>query len=54
MKQKQGNSMEMEQKAREARLAYNREWRRKNPDKTREYMARYWAKRAQKEESASE
>ncbi len=28
--------------------AYNRQWRAENPDKTREYNARYWSKRANK------
>ena len=36
-----------EQKAiREAKNAYMREWRRKNPEKARENQRRYWAKKA--------
>ena len=34
------------QKARDERAAYKREWRRKNPGKNKEYIARYWEKRA--------
>ena len=36
----------MTEKALEARRAYKREWHRRNPDKVREYQARYWEKRA--------
>jgi len=32
----------------EARREYYRQWRAKNKDKTREYAARYWAKRAER------
>lgn len=35
--------------ARQARNAYLREWRRKNPDKNKEYIERYWTKRAERE-----
>ncbi len=34
---------------RAARNAYMREYRRKNPEKTREYNTRYWAKKAKNE-----
>jgi len=34
--------------AREARRAYQREWRRRNPDKVKEYAARYWAQLAER------
>lgn len=34
--------------AREARNAYYREWRKKHPEKQREYMQRYWARRYQR------
>lgn len=30
----------------EARRQYMREWRRKNPEKQREYQDRYWSKKA--------
>lgn len=35
----------------EARKRYQREWRKKNPDKSREYMERYWAKKAAEREA---
>lgn len=31
--------------AREKKREYQREWRRKNPEKTREYLNRYWEKK---------
>lgn len=34
--------------ARDARRAYLREWRRKNPDKVRAATERYWERRAAK------
>lgn len=34
--------------AAEERRAYNREWKRKNPDKVRAERERYWRKRALK------
>ena len=39
----------MENAAAEARRAYLREWRAKNKDRIRDYNARYWAKRAERE-----
>ncbi len=36
----------MTKEARAARNAYMREWRKKNPEKQREYTARKWEKRA--------
>ncbi len=33
--------------ARQARNAYLREWRRRNPGKTREYQERHWARVAE-------
>lgn len=36
----------------EARNAYAREWRRKNPDKVRANNRAYWARRAAKEDAA--
>ena len=42
--------MSEEQEIREARAAYAREYRRKNPDKIRAIQNRYWAKRAEKKQ----
>ena len=39
----------LDQNAKAARAAYQREWRRKNPDKVREINNRYWLRRAEKE-----
>lgn len=39
-----------QEKARLARNAYHREWRAKNREKVREIDARYWARRAEREE----
>lgn len=36
----------MEEKAKEARRAYKREWNRKNRDKVKAAQARFWAKKA--------
>lgn len=36
----------MDEKAREARRAYKREWNRRNPDKVKAAMQRYWNKKA--------
>lgn len=36
----------MTEAARQARLAYRREWAKANRDKVREYNERYWDKRA--------
>lgn len=47
----------MTEAAKEARRAYYRQWRKKNPEKEREAKARYWqrvAERAQKGEKAIE
>lgn len=38
----------LDEQAREARAAYFREWRRRNPDKLRENNRKYWQKRAAK------
>ncbi|MBT9176543.1 MAG: hypothetical protein DDT20_00863 [Firmicutes bacterium] len=35
--------------ARAAKNAHQREWYRKNPEKRREHLRRYWEKRAEKE-----
>lgn len=34
--------------ARELRRAYYREWRKKNPEKVREWSRRYWQRKAEK------
>lgn len=36
----------MTDKAKEARAAYHRAWRKKNPDKARAIKERYWEKKA--------
>ncbi len=36
--------------AKDARRAYQREWRKKNPDKVRATTMRYWAKKASRKE----
>ena len=38
--------MELSDKAKELRNAYQRAYRRKNPDKLREYNRKYWEKKA--------
>jgi len=38
--------MKLTKEAREKRAVYLREWRKKNPEKQREYNARYWNKKA--------
>jgi len=50
--QKARNSMDkntMEQKAREMQREYQRQWRKKNPDKVREKNRRYWVKKAREQ-----
>ena len=42
----------MDEKAREARKLYNREWNRKNRDKVKAAQERYWAKKAAELEAA--
>ena len=39
----------MDSAAKEARRAYLKEWRSKNKDRVRDYNARDWAKRAERE-----
>ena len=36
--------------AKAAKNAYQREWRRKNPDKLKAYQARYWKNKAEQAE----
>lgn len=38
----------MDEKTREARRAYMREWAKKNPDKVREYQERFYKKQVAK------
>lgn len=40
----------MNDKAREERNAYLREWRKKNKDKVKKYNEAYWERKANKEE----
>jgi hypothetical protein len=44
--------MDMDQKARDAKNRYQREWYKRNPGKEREYHNRYWAKKAREYEEA--
>ena len=44
----------MDEKAREARRAYKREWNRKNRDKVRAAQERYWARKAAQMEAAEQ
>ena len=37
----------MDDKAREARNAYKREWAKQNPDKVKAQQERYWQRKAQ-------
>lgn len=37
-----------------ARSAYQREWRKKNPNKTKEYNNRYWERRVMREQMQKE
>lgn len=37
--------------AKAARAEYQREWRKKNPGKTKEYLERYWTKKAAEREA---
>jgi len=40
---------QLEELAREKQREYLREWRKKNPDKVKEYNQRYWRRRAIRE-----
>ncbi len=40
---------QLEELAREIQREYLREWRKKNPDKVKEYNQRYWRRRALRE-----
>ena len=41
---------ERKRKALAAKAEYEREWRRRNPEKSREYCMRYWLKKAEEME----
>lgn len=43
----------MTEEAKEARRAYIREWRKKNPDKLKAAQDRYWEKKAAQAQEAS-
>ena len=42
------------EKARQARNAYAREWRKNNPEKAKAAHDRYWARRAEREAQAAQ
>lgn len=42
------------EKARQARNAYAREWRKNNPEKAKAAHDRYWARRAEREARAAQ
>ena len=44
--QRQREAQRMNEKAKEARRAYKREWNRKNRDKVKAAQARYWERKA--------
>ncbi|MDU3845655.1 MAG: hypothetical protein E7G71_12425 [Clostridium perfringens] len=43
----------MNEKAREARNAYLREWRKKNKGKVKKYNTTYWERKSKREEEQS-
>ena len=47
-------SKKISQEAREVRNAYYREWRKKNPEKMKQYQENYWKKKAQKMQEQEE
>lgn len=53
---KGGENMQMSEEAKELKRAYEREWRKKNPEKCRAIKTRYWEKKLakMKEENESE
>lgn len=40
--------MALSEKARKAKNAYQREWRRRNPEKIKEYTKRHWERMAER------
>ena len=43
----------MDEKAKEARRAYKREWNRRNRDKVKQAQERYWSRKAAAAENAT-
>lgn len=43
------DNISMNEAAKQARREYRRQWYKANPDKQKEYQARYWAKKAEQE-----
>ena len=41
---------QLSEKAKELRNAYQREWKRRNPERARQYNQTYWEKKAKKAE----
>ena len=44
----------MDEKAREARRAYKREWNRRNRDKVKAAQERYWSRKAAQQEQITD
>lgn len=44
----------MTEQAKEARRAYKREWNRRNADKVKAAQARYWERKAQREQETQQ
>ena len=44
----------LDSKAAEKRRAYLQEWRRKNPDKVREYNETYWQRKAEQKKEGKD
>jgi len=40
--------MSMSEKAKELRRQYQREWRKRNPDKVKKHQKRYWERQAER------
>lgn len=47
-------SKQLSQEAREARNAYYRAWRKKNPEKVKQAQERYWKKKAKEMQEQAE
>ena len=47
-------SKHLSQEAKEARNAYHREWRKKNPEKVRQAQEKYWKKKAKEMQEQAE
>lgn len=43
----------MNEEAKKARREYQKQWRKKNPEKIREIQKRYWEKQAEKNKAVS-